>query len=123
MREMRPREILSCVKDLLSDPDRWLKGHMAVNDDGYRVDPKSEDACRWCLAGAALRCDPAYVPRGGIAMFAQVDERVWKALDETKPDKMFSPVVNNDGALDHAGLMSWLERAIEAADGPVRRQA
>lgn len=109
---MDPKEILACAKDLLSDPDRWTKGSMAVDRLGYRVSPNSESACRWCLAGALLRCDPDY--RGTVreASAVSVNGRVWGALRATSPDPAESPIGNNDASgMTHARLMWWLDEA------------
>lgn len=44
------------ILELLADPARWCKGHLAVDANGRTVEPTSPRACRWCLLGALEAC-------------------------------------------------------------------
>lgn len=46
------------IKELLSGPEKWTKGHAAINAAGVAVSPYSADACCWCLIGALNKCYP-----------------------------------------------------------------
>ena len=48
--------LLSAVKKLFADPDKWVFWPRAENSNGQEVSPHSDDAVRWCLLGAAERC-------------------------------------------------------------------
>lgn len=43
--------------ELLSDPKAWTRRTMARNKYSREVEPDSPTACKWCLAGALMRCD------------------------------------------------------------------
>ena len=44
------------VKELLSDESKWVQGNFAVNSQGHYAPSSSDEACRWCIGGAILRC-------------------------------------------------------------------
>ncbi len=50
-----PLDVLRGVRDLIADQPRWTPHASAVNAQGLRVSPYSEDAVRWCVLGAAER--------------------------------------------------------------------
>ena len=52
---------------LLSSPARFCKGVIALDKQGRAVDACSLAACRWCFAGALLRCYPVGLSITGIA--------------------------------------------------------
>jgi hypothetical protein len=44
------------IRELLSDPSRWVQGSLAVDSAHTPVHWSSKDAVAWCLFGAYLRC-------------------------------------------------------------------
>lgn len=44
------------VWQLLDSPEKWCRGHLAVDRKGQLTDPESAAARRWCLFGAICRC-------------------------------------------------------------------
>lgn len=51
----KPSEILNAAADLLSAPGVWMKGTLAIDDIGAKVDPTSDEAACWCAEGAIIR--------------------------------------------------------------------
>lgn len=45
-----------CIVDLLEKPESRATGAGAFDKHGVSVDPRSDEACSWCLVGAANRC-------------------------------------------------------------------
>lgn len=43
------------LTDVLSDETKWTQGVLSRNNEGFDVTPHADDACRWCVIGAALR--------------------------------------------------------------------
>lgn len=46
------------VRELLSDPSKWMQGKLAINDGSQFTHPAEPNACRWCLLGATVKCYP-----------------------------------------------------------------
>jgi hypothetical protein len=44
------------VVEFLNEESKWIKYHSAVNKDGVSVQEHDENACRWCLSGAIIKC-------------------------------------------------------------------
>ena len=52
--------------ELLSRPEAWCKGYSARNQMNDSVEPRSEQAVKWCMWGAMIRCNlssPEHVDR------------------------------------------------------------
>lgn len=45
-------DALRSIRDLLSDPARWVRDAFSLTADGMKVSSHSPLACRWCLVGA-----------------------------------------------------------------------
>lgn len=52
---IKPLNLLTGMRELLSDPKKWTKGAYARNCQGYGVPFKSEEAVCFCLQGAAMK--------------------------------------------------------------------
>lgn len=59
------------VHELLSSPEKWIKGRFAVDAKGNGVAVGSSDACSHCIMGAIQRCYPVLADR----------EKIYKKLD------------------------------------------
>jgi hypothetical protein len=58
---MKPTEILTGVRELLSDETHWTKYVMAARKDGSLTAPFADDATCWCLVGAFYKvCPPKH---------------------------------------------------------------
>jgi hypothetical protein len=105
-------EILTGVRDLLSDPERWTQGASARNAKGEPVDVHSEEATCFCAVGALYRIA---FPDGDCADPVQ-DEVYWKARWRAKeflPEgKTLISVNDLDG---REAVLDLLDKAIGAA--------
>lgn len=50
------------IGDVLKAETNWIKGYLAMTDDGGYVDPHELAATKWCLVGAAIRIHAADTP-------------------------------------------------------------
>lgn len=105
-------EILTGVRDLLSDPERWTQGASARNAAGEPIDVHSEDATCFCAVGAFYRVG---FPDGNTADPVQ-DDVYWKArglVDRLLPGTKSIIAVNDlDG---REAVLNLLDKAIGAA--------
>lgn len=44
------------IYELLDSPEKWTKGYFARNKTGDPTESHDNDACCWCLIGAAMKC-------------------------------------------------------------------
>lgn len=44
------------IRELLTDESKWTKGSSARYDNNFVCLPASEDAVKWCLMGALVKC-------------------------------------------------------------------
>lgn len=49
---MKPSDILRKAAELIADPEKWVRGKMAIGVNGYPTYPHSPEACKWCAYGA-----------------------------------------------------------------------
>src|SRR5688572_23513189 len=49
------RDLAIAVKQVLSSPDKWCKGGLAQDANGYQVPLESSEAVSFCIAGAAQK--------------------------------------------------------------------
>jgi hypothetical protein len=101
---MKPSEILTAARDLISDPERWCHGASARTSNGVSTMPCSPVAAQWCAVGA---CEKAH------SGFIHVE-----ALDVLNKSarlhfKLGAAAVNDD--LGHAAVMEMYDKAIEIA--------
>ena len=52
---MTAKEVLIDAKNLISDPNNWLRTALACDKEGFPVDPEDKNACKWCASGALLK--------------------------------------------------------------------
>lgn len=108
---MNPNSLKVALKmrELLADPEHWIKGTLAQNEKGRQVNVVSEEACKFCLIGAYSKA----LCESGIDMFkeAETDFNVWKDLFE--PDRSFLPAAfNDDPKTTHSDVMNFLDERI-----------
>jgi len=48
-------QIIENAANLLTE-ESWVKGRMAIDENGFNVSTFSEKACKWCAEGAILKC-------------------------------------------------------------------
>ena len=106
-------EILTGVRDLLSDPERWTQGASARDAKGRIVDVHSEDATCFCAVGAFYRVG---FPEGNSYHDEEASRRYWKARDLV--DRLVPGTKSIIGVNDLDGreaVLDLLDKAIEAA--------
>jgi hypothetical protein len=81
-----PLEVLERVRNLLSDPNRWMKGRFSDKGCGYsRLQPLLDDStCRFCLVGAFGACMTeaqvtAAIKEGGLTHVVSVQLKLFDA--------------------------------------------
>jgi hypothetical protein len=97
---------LVAVRELLIEPSRWCQGGLAVDVTDVSVWAENPAACRWCVAGAAIKAT------------ANDSDRlvaVSTLLQATNGD--VGPGTYNDSLPSHSEMLAWLDRAIDLAKG------
>lgn len=101
MSESSPTEAerLRKARALIADPDRWAQGNFAFDAEGTPVSSYSDNAVRWCAAGACSRvgADAGYL---------------FRALPYTANNNL--GVYNDNRA--HRTILRLFDRAIELAE-------
>lgn len=121
------KEILTCARELLSDPARWTKGAYARTTNKSSVASRSPEARCWCPLGAMLVC--TYGPNETAESTATVgDSFLWAGLSETNPqDQAYYdaldglrkavgrtiPSWNDRPETTHGNVLAAFDRAIE----------
>ena len=49
---LEPEKILTRAKELISEPDRWVKGAYSLDKNFNHVHRNDPKACKWCLSGS-----------------------------------------------------------------------
>ena len=49
---MSQKKILTKARELISEPDRWVKGAYSLDKYFNHVHRNAPEACRWCLSGS-----------------------------------------------------------------------
>ena len=85
--------------ELLADSNRWCKGEVAVNELGLGINPKSDEAVKWCLVGAANKCIPD---------FNEFCKLIEKICEITKQNV---PYFNDNPETTHEQMLEVLRKA------------
>jgi hypothetical protein len=84
------------AKDLLTSASKWTKDCWAVDRRGSPCMPASEDAVRWCLAGAIMRAYPDRATRDSAsrAVWKAIGDRSWYSIKQWNdhPTRTFAEV-------------------------------
>lgn len=94
---MTDLEIIKAARQVISDPDHWLRNHYAENADGETCWGYQEDAIKWCSTGAIQKVGGNDTMISGIIAEAA---------------GIISLIEANDHANDHAEIMAVWDRAI-----------
>src|SRR6476660_7538769 len=93
-------QIVARAREIIADPDRWVQGQLAVNDDGSSVDPTDAGARRFCAVAALRRATYELAPgRTDLADSVQVRLEQMVHLRHPKLSDCLENL-NDDG--DHA---------------------
>lgn len=100
---MNTREILIQARSFIDTPEKWTKGHYALNANGKPVSEQGDEAVCFCTAGALNRAgDNGYVKQK-LARLAE--------------DRGYMGVANFNDAnrTTHADVMALFDKAIANA--------
>lgn len=102
-------ETLTKARDLLSDPNKWIKGGYARNDCGAVCDPMSPHARQFCMIGAVY-ASTAHQPW----MAGSVHCRLEAAVMRTKPRFSALATFNDHPNTTHQDVLDIFSIAIAA---------
>jgi hypothetical protein len=88
--------------ELLSTPDRWIKGQSRANKDGFWVDREDPSVCKWCLLGA--------VTHSGLDFDDSVS-RINRAVNRLFPHRGHDADFNDHPKTTHADVLAVLREA------------
>lgn len=108
--ECKKSDVLREAKALIAEPWRWCTMMSAVDADGGLVDPRSEDAIRWCAIGAIARVAGICVEHASNR-FPQIHS----AAAVVAPDCGTNASILNDRG-NHADVMAMFDSAIALAE-------
>ena len=100
-------DILREARELIAEPDRWVKGTQAETAEGLSVDYNDPAACGRCAAAAIAAVSPTLEDRF-TAFRALAD-----ALKFKEPRRIVA--WNNAKRRRHSDVMAAFDRAIEGA--------
>jgi len=107
-----PHEILVAGRDLLSNPDHWIKKTLARSKNGEKCDPTEARATCFCTIGAIHKV----VGSGQKSLKLEVVGYLIKALDERKHRVSAIVVAFNDHpTTKHSDVLELWDKAIELA--------
>ena len=122
------RRILTGARNLLSDPENWVQGPLAVDGRGVSVLPESETACAWCSLGAVDREYFRMFPNSErqlnsmglqqddylqIAVRCELEEAVFW---HTKGECRAVPRFNDRSETEHSEVLAVFDKAIAKLD-------
>lgn len=104
MTTLTVKEQLTAAKTLIADPKHWVKGEIARNDDGERVEPDDAKAVCFCSLGALCRVTNDIHPAVSL-------------LCRHMPERFagFLTGYNDHHSTTHADVMNLFDKAIESA--------
>lgn len=102
-------DVLRAVRLILGDPKRWCGGAYARDAKGVELDKDASGAVRWCVMGAVHRASGGADP----TPYYDALSRAYRVGRSSNPFGANEWLFTNN---DHAGLLAWLDRAIEFAE-------
>ena len=106
---MTPHEILIAARAKIDTPQKWCKGHEALNSKGENVLSLCESAVRFCAIGAISAVTPRYLCSSEAKNALRVALR-----------SSFISAYNDLPGTEHADIMALYDKAIEATRGEGR---
>ena len=106
-------ETLQNARDLIYDPENWIKHEFARNMFDHQVNPRHPAACKFCLMGAVIN---GSMGTGG----SNNTERTINFLRDVARRHGYRAhramaLWNDDPDVTHATVMALLDKAIEEA--------
>lgn len=105
MTQCKPLELLTGVRELLADREKWIQGTDAQDILKRCIEPWVVDACRFCLRGAALKVGDA--DSEAIVVLTK-ELRLYK---ENTNEVLW--LFNDDKERTHAEILEFLDARIK----------
>lgn len=64
---METLDVLKAAREKLADEKNWTQRVTARDAEGWPVNPKSPDACSWCIVGALIAASPGDIKAARLA--------------------------------------------------------
>lgn len=110
---MTDLESLTKLKELLSDPNRWMQGYLAQNDKGDYVSPLQEDACKFCLDGAICNVNKALAKTLPNLAVVTIETLPGHKYLQKATGRRLLWYFNDES--EHADIVKSIDKAIELA--------
>jgi hypothetical protein len=108
MQGQDPVTVLRRALEIIREPEQWTPRSRALDANNNPVRPEDPNAVCWCIEGAiALACNN----------FGILPPYFMLVLDQTSMEYGCDGVNLLESALDHAGVVEFLERVIERVQG------
>ena len=107
VRTVSPAHVLRVTKELLRNPTRWIKFAQAVDQDNRIISIHSNQAYRYCLAGAFLRAQTSFHQEGVPLGIGTVGTALTHLIAAVQSYSDFDEIENfNDGLkTSHADVL------------------
>lgn len=110
---MTTHEILTQVRELISDKERWTFEVLARAKDGVSCDPRSKEAVCWCTTGALRKV----CGTGMVSLFDKEFNDATRVLQHACVERHNKSILGVNDCLGWAAILKCLDAAIVAA-GP-----
>ena len=103
MAKLTIEKVLRNTRELIGNPDSWVKEDEALDGNGDSCDSKDKDACAWCLVGAIDKCSKTL-------------KRFLSVMNFVHDPKHREPVMFNDhDNTTHDDVIAYLDKYITRA--------
>lgn len=99
--------VLRAAQKLINSPENWCQGALALDEpvSERSLDPRSQDAVKWCVRGAVMHVSGIMWPVHEIGFLDAAAFDLYRTYN--------SAAANNEH--DHTAALAILDRAIEIA--------
>lgn len=104
-RPATPAGILRAAKAKIAHSQDWIRGYLALNEEGRTVDPNNPTACKFCMMGALYNVAE---PQPSANQMTIADAAFAALYDVTGGTSTF----NDHPATTHAEVLDAFDRAI-----------
>lgn len=103
MQGQDPIPVLRRALEIIREPEQWTPRSRALDNRGYAVSPEDPNAVCWCIEGAvSMACNP----------YGILPPYFMRIMDEVAVEYGCDSVNLLEDALDHAGVVEFLETVI-----------
>lgn len=117
-------KVLNKLEKLLSDPERWCKGVLALDSTGKLIDPRGDDACKFCMSGAVTAACGTNRRFRGLVMTRLYTAAVDYATQQQQDRVVWSiPSFNDAETTTHDDVMKVIRIAKKDVRSSVAKRA